>query len=65
MNEMINRSGWKDLKVVKSKNVYIIIGFCSGGLGKLIGVVYIVKWLYLEEMKDIDFDKVFEEWMIM
>ena len=65
MNEMINRSGWKDLKAVKSKNVYITTGFCSGGLGKLIGVVYTAKWLYPEEMKDIDPDKVFEEWMAM
>ena len=65
MNEMINRSGWKDLKAVKSKNVYITTGFCSGGLGKLIGVMYTAKWLYPEEMKDINPDKVFEEWMAM
>ena len=65
MNEMINRSGWKDLKAVKNKNVYITTGFCAGGLGKLIGVMYTAKWLYPEEMKDIDPDKVFEEWMAM
>ena len=65
MNEMINRSGWKDLKAVKSKNVYITTGFCAGGLGKLIGVIYTAKWLYPEEMKDINHDKVFEEWMAM
>ena len=35
MNEMINRDGWKDLKAVKNKNVYITTGFCAGGLGKL------------------------------
>lgn len=65
MNEMINRSGWKDLKAVKHKNVYITTGFCSGGLGKLIGVIYTAKWLYPEEMKGMDPDKVFEEWMDM
>lgn len=65
MNEMINRSDWKDLKAVKNKNVYITTGFCAGGLGKLIGVVYTAKWLYPEEMKDINPDKVFDEWMAM
>jgi len=31
----------------------------------LIGVMYTAKWLYPEEMKDINPDKVFEEWMAM
>ena len=53
------------LKAVKNKNVYITTGFCAGGLGKLIGVVYTAKWLYPEEMKDINPDKVFDEWMAM
>ena len=65
MDEMLSRTGWKDLKAVKNKNVYITTGFCAGGLGKLIGVMYTAKWLYPEEMKDINPDKVFEEWMAM
>lgn len=63
--EMVSRSGWEDLKAVKNKNFYITTGFCAGGLGKLIGVAYTAKWLYPEVMKDIDPDKIFEEWMSM
>lgn len=63
--EMLSRSGWKDLKAVKNRNFYITTGFCAGGLGKLIGVAYTAKWLYPEEMKEINPDKIFEEWMKM
>lgn len=63
--EMVQRSGWEDLKAVKNKDFYITTGFCAGGLGKLIGVAYTAKWLYPEEMEGIDPDKLFEEWMTM
>lgn len=65
IKEMITRSGWSDLKAVKNKNFYITTGFCAGGLGKLIGIVYTAKWLYPDLMKDIDADKIFTEWMNM
>lgn len=65
MNEMLSRSGWSNLKAVKNKDVYITTGFCAGGLGKLIGVVYTAKWLYPKEMQDIDPDEIFTKWMDM
>lgn len=63
--EMVERDGWKDLKAVKNKDLYITTGFCAGGLGKLVGVAYTAKWLYPEELKDVDPDKIFTEWMEM
>lgn len=63
--EMITRDGWADLKAIKNKDFYITTGFAAGGLGKLIGVAYTAKWLYPKELKDINPDKIFEEWMKM
>lgn len=63
--EMVQRSGWQDLKAVKNKNLYVTTGFCAGGIGKMIGTVYTAKWLYPELMLDINPDKVFAQWMEM
>lgn len=63
--EMAARPGWSDLKAVKNHNFYIMTGFCGGGLGKMIGTVYTAKWLYPDQMSDIDPDEIFAEWMQM
>lgn len=62
-SEMLSRPGWSDLKAVQNDDFYITTGFSSGGLGKMIGTVYTAKWLYPEEMKDVDPDAIFAKWM--
>ena len=57
------RPGWSDLQAVRDGNVHMITGFAGGGLGKIIGSVYLAKWLYPEEMADINPDEVFAEWL--
>lgn len=61
--EMVGRTGWPQLKAVRAGDVYLITGFAGGGLGKAVGTVYLAKWLYPEQMKDIDPDRVFTEWL--
>lgn len=61
--EMLSRAGWSDLKAVQNDDFYVTTGFCAGGLGKMIGTVYTAKWLYPEQMKDVDPDAIFDEWM--
>lgn len=63
--EMTARPGWADLKAVKDRNLYVATGFAEGGLGKAIGTTYVAKWLYPNQMKDIDPDQVFARWMQM
>lgn len=63
--EMTERSGWSELTAVRSGNVHLMTGFSGGGLGKVIGTVYLASWLYPEEMSDVDPDAVFAEWMRM
>lgn len=62
-SEMLSRPGWSDIEAVKNEDFYITTGFSSGGLGKMIGTVYTAKWLYPEEMKDVNPDEIFAKWM--
>lgn len=61
--EMVARPGWSEMQAVRDGNVHMITGFAGGGLGKIIGSVYLAKWLYPEEMADINPDEVFAEWL--
>ncbi|MFN3338562.1 MAG: ABC transporter substrate-binding protein [Dietzia sp.] len=61
--EMIARPGWSELTAVREGNVHMITGFAGGGLGKIVGAVYLAKWLYPEQMQDVDPDDVFAEWL--
>lgn len=61
--EMVARPGWSDLQAVRDGNVHMITGFAGGGLGKIIGSVYLAKWLYPEQMADIYPDDVFAQWL--
>lgn len=61
--EMIARPGWSDLEAVRSGNVHMITGFAGGGLGKIVGAAYLAKWLYPEQMSDIDPGDIFSKWL--
>lgn len=63
--EMADRPGWGDLAAVRGGNVHLMTGFAGGGLGKVIGTVYLAKALYPAQMADVDADAVFADWMAM
>lgn len=61
--EMRGRPGWSELPAVKTGDIFVATGFAHGGLGKAIGTAYLAKWLYPEQLKDLDPDAVFADWM--
>lgn len=61
--EMAGRPGWSGLQAVRDGNLRLMTGFSGGGLGKVIGTVYVASWLYPDEMADVDPDAVFAEWL--
>lgn len=63
--EMKNRPGWNDLAAINNDQLYFMTGFLGGGLGKAIGTVYLAKWLYPEQMADIDPDSFFHRWLAL
>ena len=58
-----SRPGWSELDAVKNDRVYVMSYFIAGGISKLIGKLYIVKWLYPEKFEDMDPDQISKEWI--
>lgn len=61
--EMIARPGWENLDAVKNGQVYFMSQFGQGGAGKLVGTIYLAKWLYPQQLKELNPDIVFKDWM--
>jgi len=61
--ELKARPGWSELDAVKNDNVFVMSYYIAGGISKLIGKLYIVKWLYPELFEDLDPDMVAQEWI--
>lgn len=61
--EMMARPGWNNLNAVANDQLYFMTGFLGGGLGKAIGTVYVAKWLYPEQMADVNPDDFFNRWL--
>lgn len=58
-----SRPGWDEITAVKNDDVYLMSQFGHGGASKMIGAVYMAKWMYPEELEDLDPDAVFKTWL--
>lgn len=58
-----NRPGWEGIDAVKNNRVYLMNSSGHGAAFKLIGAVYMAKWMYPDILKELDPDKVFKEWL--
>ena len=63
IQDLKKRPGWSELNAVKQDRVYIMSYFIAGGISKLIGKLYIAKWLYPEKFQDVNPDQVAKEWI--
>lgn len=63
LQEMASRPGWGNLKAVRNNALYTISNYAAGASSKLVGMIYIAKWLYPEHMADVDPDAVLREWV--
>ncbi|MGL5356957.1 MAG: ABC transporter substrate-binding protein [Cetobacterium sp.] len=58
-----NRKAWNNIDAVKNNDIYLMSQFGHGGASKMIGAVYMAKWLYPEILADLDPDSIFKEWL--
>lgn len=58
-----NRPGWDEITAVQNDDIYLMSQFGHGGASKMIGSVYMAKWMYPEELKDLDPDTIYKEWL--
>ncbi len=62
-NEMKNRSGWEEIDAVKYDRIFQLSYFSHCGASKIIGVLYVAKYLYPEYLPDLHPEKVFKIWL--
>ena len=60
---IISRPAWDSVKAVKNDEIYFMTQFSHGGACKLVGTMYIAKWLYPDLLPELDPDEVFRAWM--
>ncbi len=63
VKEIKNRKAWGSIEAVKNDRVYLMSQFGHGGASKMIGAVYMAKWLYPEILVDLDPDEIFRIWL--
>ena len=60
---LIDRPGWDHIRAVQNDNILIMSQYVQGGAAKIIGTMYITKFLYPEQLPDLHPEDVFRYWV--
>ncbi|MBU5464718.1 ABC transporter substrate-binding protein [Anaerotignum sp. MSJ-24] len=61
--ELISRPGWDEIDAVKNDNILLLSHYVHGGASKLVGCMYIAKFLYPDLLPDLHPEEVFRDWL--
>ena len=61
--ELISRPGWDETDAVKDDNILLLSHYVHGGASKLVGTMYIAKFLYPDQLPDLNPEEVFRDWL--
>lgn len=61
--ELVNRPGWGSINAVRDGHILLLSQYVHGGASKLVGSFYIAKYLYPEELKDLNPEEIFRVWV--
>ena len=61
--ELCQRPGWDEIDAVKNDNILLLSHYVHGGAFKLVGTMYIAKFLYPELLPDLHPEQVFKDWL--
>lgn len=62
-NNIVRRPGWDSIDAVKNHNILLLSHYVHGGASKLIGTMYIAKFLYSDKLPDLHPEEIFKEWV--
>lgn len=62
-NDILNRPGWNDITAVKNNDIFQLSYFSHCGASKIIGVLYVAKYLYPEYLPELHPEQVFKVWL--
>jgi len=63
LHELESRKGWDTIDAVKNRRILLLSHYVHGGASKLVGTMYIAKFLYPEELPDLHPEDVFKVWL--
>ena len=63
--ELIARPGWDEIDAVKEDNILLLSHYVHGGASKLVGCMYVAKFLYPEQLLDLHPEQVFHDWLTL
>ena len=61
--EVISRPGWEEIKAVKNNDIFQLSYFSHCGASKIIGVLYVAKYLYPQYLPELHPEAVFKKWL--
>lgn len=62
-DNICSRPGWDQIDAVKNKKILLLSHYVHGGASKLVGTMYIAKFLYPEYLPDLHPENVFKDWL--
>lgn len=63
LSELKSREGWDTIDAVKHDRILLLSHYVHGGASKLVGTMYIAKFLYPEQLPDLHPEDVFKVWL--
>lgn len=61
--ELVTRPGWEHVKAVEKDNILLLSHYVHGGASKLVGTMYIAKFLYPDKLPDLHPEQIFKDWV--
>lgn len=61
--DLVSRPGWDEIDAVKYNRIFQLSYFSHCGASKIIGVLYVAKFLYPEYLPDLNPEQVFRTWI--
>ncbi|MDR1576946.1 MAG: ABC transporter substrate-binding protein [Deltaproteobacteria bacterium] len=62
-NEIISRPGWDEISAVKNDRILLLSHYVQGAASKLVGSMYIAKYLYPERLPELRPEEIFKTWL--
>ena len=62
-NDICLRPGWSDMDAIKQNHILLLSHYAHGGASKLVGTMYIAKFLYPDKLPDLHPEEVFKKWV--
>lgn len=63
IDEITSRPGWDEIAAVKNDHILLLSHYAQGSAAKLIGTMYIAKFLYPEQLPELDPEEIFKTWL--